>query len=469
MPKKNPARDSNKSQSDTKSVSEEPKSPIDAKHVDEDNPTTNSPENTWQGESAQADAKSDTSNAYAKSVASEKPDSEASQGLTVDALFEGVRTMMEAMALQHRAQMNIVAQVQQAQVQSAASLMEAMKVWAEKSTAEPPTRRHNKSNSFSGVTIRKHNRLPMVFGAIEGSEDSSSGEGNFSEGEQLKEDEPHIEDVTSEDISEVKKPRRKIIGINRPNDDLKVEGIKPTIFNLDSEIESKKIRTTVGIKSEPETLVSTPVIQEMNLTSKGEVKALDYEFRGREEIVNTFLPTKNTETAMLKHPLTVGPRPLVVVFTQTTTETPPLPYQRTATTVPDIGRNSRKWEERVAGQRLRNREFCNHGHSTHPDQGIGFNEDGCPVDKATTPCKVWDRRWNSEPSPQKTYGQHRSSENYRRYNDDDHPRESDYRFSRDDRKRTSYAGENPPDRDRASGGRREASHDGDERDDKSRK
>ena len=53
-------------------------------------------------------------------------------------------------------------------------------------------------------------------------------------------------------------------------------------------------------------------------------------------------------------------------------------------------RNQSTWTDRVASQRLRNADLRATGESNFPDQGIGFNEDGYPVDKATTPREVWD-------------------------------------------------------------------------------
>ena len=53
-------------------------------------------------------------------------------------------------------------------------------------------------------------------------------------------------------------------------------------------------------------------------------------------------------------------------------------------------RNQLTWVDRVASQRLRNADLRATGESNFPDQGIGFNEDGYPVDKATTPREVWD-------------------------------------------------------------------------------
>ncbi|KAE9384332.1 hypothetical protein BT96DRAFT_1008187 [Gymnopus androsaceus JB14] len=50
------------------------------------------------------------------------------------------------------------------------------------------------------------------------------------------------------------------------------------------------------------------------------------------------------------------------------------------------------WENRVANQRLRNNDLQNSGVSNIPDQGIGFNRSGYPVDKDHTPREVWDRR-----------------------------------------------------------------------------
>ena len=55
--------------------------------------------------------------------------------------------------------------------------------------------------------------------------------------------------------------------------------------------------------------------------------------------------------------------------------------------------NQLTWKDRVANQRLRNADLRATGESNFPDQGIGFNEDGCPVDKATTPHEVWDQSW----------------------------------------------------------------------------
>ncbi|KAJ8087820.1 hypothetical protein PM082_006670 [Marasmius tenuissimus] len=53
--------------------------------------------------------------------------------------------------------------------------------------------------------------------------------------------------------------------------------------------------------------------------------------------------------------------------------------------------NSLTWKDRVNAQRMRNHERRETGHSSIQDQGIGFDEDAMPVDKATTPREVWDR------------------------------------------------------------------------------
>ncbi|KAL0056538.1 hypothetical protein AAF712_016857, partial [Marasmius tenuissimus] len=49
------------------------------------------------------------------------------------------------------------------------------------------------------------------------------------------------------------------------------------------------------------------------------------------------------------------------------------------------------WKNRVGLQRVRNSQQRTYGHTEIPDQGIGFDEDGIPVDKSTTPREVWDR------------------------------------------------------------------------------
>ncbi|KAE9392563.1 hypothetical protein BT96DRAFT_944529 [Gymnopus androsaceus JB14] len=61
----------------------------------------------------------------------------------------------------------------------------------------------------------------------------------------------------------------------------------------------------------------------------------------------------------------------------------------------------RSWENRVANQRLRNNDLRKSGVSNIPDQGIGFNRSGYPVDKAHTPREVWERREDMYP-PQYT-------------------------------------------------------------------
>ena len=104
--------------------------------------------------------------------------------------------------------------------------------------------------------------------------------------------------------------------------------------------------------------------------------------------------------------------------------------------------------DRVANQRLRNADLRATGESNFPDQGIGFNEDGYPVDKATTPREVWDRSWvadtqqslkteiNSQPSREirnsispRSYDDHDSLESStpRRSQGDHHEREHSQR------------------------------------------
>ncbi|KAE9391580.1 hypothetical protein BT96DRAFT_945272 [Gymnopus androsaceus JB14] len=61
----------------------------------------------------------------------------------------------------------------------------------------------------------------------------------------------------------------------------------------------------------------------------------------------------------------------------------------------------RSWENRVANQRLRNNDLRKSGVSNIPDQGIGFNRSGYPVDKSHTPREVWVRREDMYP-PQYT-------------------------------------------------------------------
>ena len=111
-------------------------------------------------------------------------------------------------------------------------------------------------------------------------------------------------------------------------------------------------------------------------------------------------------------------------------------------------RNQSTWMDRVANQRLRNADLRATGESNFPDQGIGFNEDGYPVDKATTPCEVWDRSWvadtqqslraeiNTQPSREirnsispQSYDDHNSlgSSTSRRSHSDQHEREHSQR------------------------------------------
>lgn len=122
-----------------------------------------------------------------------------------------------------------------------------------------------------------------------------------------------------------------------------------------------------------------------------------------------------------------------MVFLQTISDLHPRAQSRAATAAPEATRPSQEWDNRVTGQQLRNQEIRENRQSTHPDQGIGFNEDGCPVDKATTPREVWDRRWNSEPPPQRTYGIHRSLMDYCQYDDN----------GQQPSRGTSYTGYNP--------------------------
>ena len=110
--------------------------------------------------------------------------------------------------------------------------------------------------------------------------------------------------------------------------------------------------------------------------------------------------------------------------------------------------NQSTWTDRVANQRLRNADLRAKGESNFPDQGIGFNEDGYPVDKATTPREVWDRSWvadtqqnlraeiNAQPSREirnsispQSYDDHNSlgSSTSRRSHSDQHEREHSQR------------------------------------------
>jgi len=77
---------------------------------------------------------------------------------------------------------------------------------------------------------------------------------------------------------------------------------------------------------------------------------------------------------------------------------PPKPENTAAVAATQL---QRSWENRVATQRLRNKDLRYSGVSNIPDQGIGFNRSGYPVDKAHTPREVWDRREDMYP-PQDT-------------------------------------------------------------------
>lgn len=55
------------------------------------------------------------------------------------------------------------------------------------------------------------------------------------------------------------------------------------------------------------------------------------------------------------------------------------------------------WNDQVALQQLRNSDLRETGESTIPDQGVGFNIDGYPVDKAKTPQFIWDRGSSTDP------------------------------------------------------------------------
>jgi hypothetical protein len=60
------------------------------------------------------------------------------------------------------------------------------------------------------------------------------------------------------------------------------------------------------------------------------------------------------------------------------------------------------WESRVAIQRQHNYSLRTSGMipDAFPDQMVGFNDDGIPVDKLTTPREVWDREYNNTSSKQ---------------------------------------------------------------------
>ncbi|KAE9406805.1 hypothetical protein BT96DRAFT_987071 [Gymnopus androsaceus JB14] len=120
--------------------------------------------------------------------------------------------------------------------------------------------------------------------------------------------------------------------------------------------------------------------------------------------------------------------------------------------------------------RLRNSDLRNSGVSTYPDQGIGFNIDGYPVNKATMPRKVWDRgsatdpprdgeEVGDNPTDRLNTVENRSHGGSASRNSRHDPHESE--DGEQERRSSSNMGGGPPDDD--------GDDDGDGRDDRSRK
>ncbi|KAE9386295.1 hypothetical protein BT96DRAFT_1006220 [Gymnopus androsaceus JB14] len=62
-----------------------------------------------------------------------------------------------------------------------------------------------------------------------------------------------------------------------------------------------------------------------------------------------------------------------------------------AVAAPSNVESRQEWEDRVAIQQLRNSNLQASRESKYPDQGIGFNNNRFPIDKAKTPRHIWDR------------------------------------------------------------------------------
>ncbi|KAL0565038.1 hypothetical protein V5O48_016993 [Marasmius crinis-equi] len=79
------------------------------------------------------------------------------------------------------------------------------------------------------------------------------------------------------------------------------------------------------------------------------------------------------------------------------------------------------WQDRVTLQRMRNNDRRQFGNSNIPEQGIGFDEDGMPVEKETTPREVWDKQYR-ERRPDLGPSQHRNTgtHNVPQYNNVNH-------------------------------------------------
>lgn len=132
--KKNSQKNSIKSHVDLKSIDDDTKSPIDAPSINKDNPAMNAPEHTWQGEAIQADTKSEASSAYAKHDTLASSGSNGSQDSAANAILEDIKSMMERMALQQETQVEMATQMQLIQIQSATSLLEAIKQMTNRSS-----------------------------------------------------------------------------------------------------------------------------------------------------------------------------------------------------------------------------------------------------------------------------------------------------------------------------------------------
>ena len=140
--------------------------------------------------------------------------------------------------------------------------------------------------------MRKRNCLPLMFGAIEGLDKSSSGEGNTS-------------------------------GKDKQSNDGETQSPKE-ILDSDIKLEARKSHKTMGVKSEPETLVTTPISQEKILDPIQEAKTLEIKERlASNDTKQAEMLAELKATSIAYNPsklLEVEAQPFAVVLTQTAME-----------------------------------------------------------------------------------------------------------------------------------------------------
>lgn len=212
--KKNPSQDLIKSQDDVE-------------HVD-DVPVDAPDEQDKQDElSSLTPGSSDVSADPSVAAGSETASPTGKHPSSTEAVLERMANMM---FMQHELIMQSFVQQQKTAQDSSQRVEAAIMSLADKLSELNNPRNKRTSSSVKVTSTRKRRQLPLTFGAIEGQDESSAGEGDES-----GKDEKSFQ---SKD--------------------------KPSMSKFDPERESgsKTPRKMVGVKSKPETLVSTPALQD---------------------------------------------------------------------------------------------------------------------------------------------------------------------------------------------------------------